>query len=73
MKYRNKQGITVEVITLSNTSPGSPSSRDYYLMGHIADGQWLLVKYPNGVLHGMVRTVEELASLGIKLGELEEI
>jgi hypothetical protein len=53
-------GMTVEVITLTGAHTGG-------------NGQWLLVKYPNGVRYAMVRTVEELEDLGITGENLQEV
>jgi hypothetical protein len=78
LKYRTTRklgylpkGVTVEVVRLSLTSPGDPLSRDYGAFG--ADGDWLVVKWPSGDLEATVQTMDELAELGIRPGDLEEI
>jgi hypothetical protein len=63
-------GMTVKVITLSLAGGLGPDNRDG---GTGGDGQWYLVRYPNGILAGQVRTLEELTGMGISPGNLEEI
>lgn len=73
VKYRTPDGTTVEVITLSLTSPGSPRNHDYRLFPEGSrDGQWLVVKNPGGTVRAYVRTVEDLADVGVGLEDLEE-
>lgn len=63
-------GMTVEAVTISLAGGLSPDNRDY---GAGGDGQWLIIKYPNGIFYGQVRTVEDLEKVNIHLEDLEEI
>jgi hypothetical protein len=60
MRYVAPDGTQVDVITLSATGRGE-------------DGQWLRVTGSYGEFRGMVRTPEELSTLGINVAELEEV
>jgi hypothetical protein len=59
MKFRTPDGSVVEEISLTQT-------------GTHQDGKWLRVTGPTGLFVGQVRTVPELAGLGIDLAELTE-
>jgi len=52
-------GMIIEVIRLSNTGGGH-------------DGQWIVVKYPQGIQYAMVTSLAELGELGISPQDLEE-
>jgi hypothetical protein len=58
-RFRAPDGSVVEEIHLTHTSDHS-------------DGRWLRVTGPTGIFVGQVRTVGELAKLGIDLADLEE-
>lgn len=55
-------GMRVEEVTLSLAGGRGLNNRDG---GAGGNGKWLLVKYPNGVFYGQVRTQDELRRLGI--------
>jgi hypothetical protein len=63
------KGMRVEVISLSLAGGTGAGNRD----GGGGDGQWILVRYPDSSLqHAMVRSLGELAELGIHPEDLEE-
>jgi hypothetical protein len=66
-------GMRVEVITLSLTGGRKGAGgRSHHIDAGGGDGQWLVVSYPGGAAAGQVRTVAELAGLGIDAADLEE-
>jgi hypothetical protein len=64
-------GLVIDAITVSHVGAGDPERRDMHVYFGVPDGDgfWLRVRYPNGIVIGMVRGWAELDKhLGIKPG-----